>query len=230
VRAVRELAGPHPREQIEVLLDRSIAVRAVPARLGQRAAIGANLVGAEAVDVRLAGLDQVDGELIEPLEVIRRVELGRPLEAEPLDVFLDRVDVLDVFLRRVGVVEPQVARAAALERDAEIQADRLGVADMEVTVRFRWEARRYAAVVLPGRKIVVDDRTDEINGRRRRRGGRLVRMRHLRSHFIGTTVARPGRMADERPGDHARGKTTPTDAQLDAAIEGARNRRATRTA
>jgi hypothetical protein len=30
-------------------------------------------------------------------------------------------------------------------------------------------------------------------------------------------------MADERPGDHARGKTAPTDAQLDAAIEAARD-------
>ena len=54
VRAVGELAGAHPREQIEVLLDRPIAVRAVAARLGQRAAIGADLVGVQAVDVGLA--------------------------------------------------------------------------------------------------------------------------------------------------------------------------------
>ena len=147
VRAVRELVGAHPREQIEVLLDRSIAIRAVLPRLGQRAAVRADLVGAQAVDVGLALLDQLDGELIEPLEVVRRVELGAPREAEPRDVLLDRVDVLDVFLRRVGVVEAQVADAAALGGDPEVQADRLRVADVQVAVRLRRKPRRDAAVV-----------------------------------------------------------------------------------
>ena len=44
----------------------------------------------------------------------------------------DGVDVLDVFLERVRVVEAQVADAAALLRDAEVQADALGMADVEV--------------------------------------------------------------------------------------------------
>jgi hypothetical protein len=44
-RAVGELAGAHPLEQIEVLLDRPVAVRAVLAGLGQRAAMLADLVG-----------------------------------------------------------------------------------------------------------------------------------------------------------------------------------------
>ena len=43
VRAVGEFAGPHPREQVEVLVDRPIAVRAVAARLGQRAAASTSL-------------------------------------------------------------------------------------------------------------------------------------------------------------------------------------------
>ena len=86
VRAVLELARPHPREQIEVLLDRTIAIRAVPARLGQRAAIGANLVGVQAVHVRLAAPDQLDGELVELLEVVGGEEQRVPLEPEPLDV------------------------------------------------------------------------------------------------------------------------------------------------
>ena len=46
VRAVGELAGAHAREEVEVLLDRPVAVRAVGARLGQRAAVLAHLVGA----------------------------------------------------------------------------------------------------------------------------------------------------------------------------------------
>ena len=54
VRAVRELARPHAREQIEVLLDARLAVRTVGARLGQRAADSPDLLGGEAVDVRHA--------------------------------------------------------------------------------------------------------------------------------------------------------------------------------
>ena len=71
VRAVRELAGAHAREQIEVLRDRPIAIRAVPPRLGQRAAIGADLVRGQAVDVGLALLGSAcTANSIEPLEVI----------------------------------------------------------------------------------------------------------------------------------------------------------------
>ena len=73
----------------------------------------ADLVGRQVVDVRLAGLDQVDGPRVELLEVVgREVEVLAPVEAEPADVRLDRVDVLLLFLDRVGVVEAQVAAAA----------------------------------------------------------------------------------------------------------------------
>ena len=43
-RAVGELAGAHAREQVQVLLDGAVAVGAVLARLGQRAAVLADLV------------------------------------------------------------------------------------------------------------------------------------------------------------------------------------------
>ena len=58
-----------------------------------------------------------------------------PIEAEPVHVALDGVDVFLLFLGRIGVVEAQIAVAAELLRDAEIQADRLGVADMQIAVR-----------------------------------------------------------------------------------------------
>ena len=95
-RAVGELAGPHALEQVEVLLDRAVAVGAVLARLGQRAAVLADLVGGQVADVGLAGLDQLHGPLVELLEVVGGVEQPVfPVEAEPADVLHDRVDVLD---------------------------------------------------------------------------------------------------------------------------------------
>ncbi len=117
VGAVGELAGAHAAEQVEVLLDAAVAVRAVGAGLGERAAVGADLVGRVRVDVGLATSDQLLGILVELLEVVRRVVLAVvPVEAEPADVVLDRVDVLDVFLDRIGVVEAQVAGAAVTRR------------------------------------------------------------------------------------------------------------------
>ena len=142
VRAVGKLARAHPPKQIEVLLDRAVAIRAVAARLGQRAAILADLVGRQAVDVGLAVANQLLGVLVHLLEVIRGVEHPlAPVESEPAHVLLNRVHVLDVFLRRVGVVEAQVAEPAEFLGDAEVQADRLGVADVQIAVRLRRKAR-----------------------------------------------------------------------------------------
>ena len=57
-----------------------------------------------------------------------------PVEAEPAHVALDRVDIFLLFLGRIGVVVTQIALSAELLGDAEIQADRLGVADMQIAV------------------------------------------------------------------------------------------------
>ena len=85
-RAVRELARPHPLEQVEVLLDRAVAVRALAARLGERPAVLADLVGRQVVDVGLAVADQAERVLVELLEVVRGVvEPVVPVEAEPAD-------------------------------------------------------------------------------------------------------------------------------------------------
>ena len=79
LRAVGELAGAHAGEEIEVLLDRPIAIRAGGPRLGQRAAVLADLVGRQAVDVGLPLRDQMLRVLVQPLEVVRGVErLRRP--------------------------------------------------------------------------------------------------------------------------------------------------------
>ena len=49
-----------------------------------------------------------------------------PVEAEPADVFLDRLDVLLLFLDRVGVVEAQVAAPAELRAIPKFSASDLG--------------------------------------------------------------------------------------------------------
>ena len=173
-RAVLELALPHPFEQVEALRGRPAPPRALPARLGQRAAVLADLVGRQLVHVGLVVANQAQRVLVDLLEVIGGVEEAlAPVESEPVDALDDRVHVLDVFLGRIGVVEAQVARAAELLRDAEVQADGLGVPDVEIAVGLGGKSRG-DAVVLPGSEVVRHDLSDEIE---RRRCRRLLRRR-----------------------------------------------------
>ncbi len=89
------------------------------------------------------------------------VEVLAPIEAEPAHVALDRVDIFLLLLGRIGVVEAQVATAAEFLGDPEIQADRLGVADMEIAVRLRRKPGDDGRVPL-GVQVGLDDVADEI--------------------------------------------------------------------
>ena len=95
-----------------------------------------------------------------------------PVESEPAHVGLDRVDVLLLLLDGVRVVEAQVAAAAELLGDAEVQADRLGVPDVEVAVGLGREAR--------------DDRL--VRGPRARSAATMSRMKSVRSGEAGVWV------------------------------------------
>ena len=133
--AVRELARAHAREQVQVFVDRPVARGALPTGQGQRAAVFADLIAGQIVDVGVAGPNEVCSPLVQLLEVVRCViQTIGPVEAEPAHVRLYRVDVLLLLLNRIGVIEPKVAVAIELARDAEVQAYRLRVADVQVPV------------------------------------------------------------------------------------------------
>ena len=83
----------------------------------------------------------------------------------------DGVDVFDLLLCRVGVVHAQVADAAELARDAEVEADRFALADVEVAVRLGRKAGvNFGA--LSAAHIFCHDVADEIG----RRVGWLARV------------------------------------------------------
>jgi len=91
--AIFELTGPHPGEDVKVLLDGPVAVRAVPARLRERAAVSPYLVGVEVADICLPLPDEGHSELVESLEVVGgEEEPALPVETEPADVILDGFD------------------------------------------------------------------------------------------------------------------------------------------
>src|SRR4030095_10869040 len=68
-RTIGELSFFHALEQVETLFDGTVAIRAVPAGLGQRAAILANFIGAEIAYESFSVLNQLNGPIIKLLEV-----------------------------------------------------------------------------------------------------------------------------------------------------------------
>ncbi len=164
-RPVREFAGAHAPEQIKIFLDAALAVGAVAAGLGQRAAHGAHFRRRQIVDIGLAGADQMLGPLVELLEIIGGVvEVGSPIIAEPAHIALDGVDIFLLFLGRVGVVKAQMAAPAIFLGDPEIERNRLGVADMEIPVRLRWKPRNDLPRASGG-EIGIDDVANKIAAR-----------------------------------------------------------------
>ena len=170
-RAFGELARAHAPEQVEILLDGAPAPGAFRAGLGQGSARRADLVRGKVVDIGVAVPDQVLGPLVEPLEIVRGVaRFAVPFESEPAHVLQYGVDVFLALAQWVGVVEPEVAAPAELRRHAEIDADRLGVADMEMAVGLGRKARDDGAMAAR-RQILANPLADEVAGRF---GGRAV--------------------------------------------------------
>src|SRR5690606_28242191 len=89
------------------------------------------------------------------------VEVLAPVEAQPADVALDRLDVGMLLRDRVGVVEAQMAAAPVVLRDPEVEQDGLGVADVEEAVGLGREACD-DRVVTPLAQVLLDDRADEV--------------------------------------------------------------------
>ena len=166
VLTVGKLAGPHPAEQVQVFFGGAVAPGTFPSRLRQSAPVLADFVGGETVHVGVAVQDELLGVPVELLKVVRGVvQVLAPVEAQPLDVGQDGFYVLDVLPRGVGVVEAHMAAGAVvLLAHAKVEADGLGVPDVQVSVGFGRETGYHAAIVGSGGLVVVDDGADKIGG------------------------------------------------------------------
>ncbi len=144
-----------------------------------------------AVDIRVAAVDQVFGHVVELVEVVAGVvqvfdAVLLPAETEPFDRVHDGVDVFLVFFFRIGVVEAQMAAPGVIARQAEIEADRLRMADVQVAVRLRREAgdhiRQAVALVGAGLQVGLDDRAQEVGSGRSACGGLAVAFFDVGAH------------------------------------------------
>src|SRR5256885_2292930 len=73
-RAVRKLPVLHTREEVQILLDASIPIRTVLSWFGQCAPRLSHLVAAQIANEGFAFPDEIDGPIVELLEVVRCVE------------------------------------------------------------------------------------------------------------------------------------------------------------
>ena len=137
--ALRELTGAHAREQVETFLDRAITPGADGGGV-HIAAVFAELLRRQLTHIGKPLLDELHGVFIILLEVVRAEEKPvAPVKAEPVDVLLNGLDKLVVLFGGVRVVHAQVADAAEFLGRAEVDAQCLAVADVQVTVRLRRE-------------------------------------------------------------------------------------------
>ena len=146
----------HLLEQPQIFLHGAVTVGAGDTRGGRCTLLLSDLLSGLLVDVGIALLDHPNGEIPQLLEVVRGIVDMSPLEAEPLDVVEDVLDILGVFLRGVGVVEPQVADAIELLSHTEVHADGFGVSDMQIAVGLWREARLNASSVFTIGQILLD--------------------------------------------------------------------------
>src|SRR5882672_7270830 len=130
--------------------------------IGQRAAMLADFFRRQIVDIGLAVFNQLDRPFIKLIEIIGGVEETIPMEAEPLYVGLDGINVFGFFFRRIRIVEAEIGFAAELVGEAEVEADGLGMADVQVSVGLGWEARLHAAFVFIGLQVVENDVANEV--------------------------------------------------------------------
>ena len=79
-----------------------------------------------------------------------------------MDVFLDGVDIFHIFFDRIGVIVTQVSQPAVFLRDAKVNANGFGVADMKVTVGFWRKAGVHPAAKPAGAIVFVDYFLDKV--------------------------------------------------------------------
>src|SRR5690606_8783902 len=140
----------------------------------------------------LAGANQVQRPLMQLIEIIGCVvHRLLPLEAEPAHVRHDRVDEFLTFLFGIGVVEAQIASAAELLRQTEIETDRFGVPDMQIAIRLRRKPRGDLAASAIVGHIILDNGAQKIIGDL---GGRIVAMAH--ALLWRSVVRRPMRVGE----------------------------------
>ena len=157
------LSAVHELEELEVLLNRTIAERTVGARAcGCTLLLGNNLC-ALLVNIGTSLLDKPYGKVPELLEIVAGIVNVCSLETKPLDILLDILDKFCILLHGVGIVEAQVALATVFLGQSEVDGNSLGMTDVQIAVWLWWETGLHSASVLTFCQIIDHFLLNEAN-------------------------------------------------------------------
>ncbi len=87
-----------------------------------------------------------------------------PVEAQPVNIFLNGLHIFCVFLRGIGIVHAQIAHAAILFRCAKINDEGFAVPDVQIAVGFRRETgvHRHTGELTAFGNVLVNKSVDKI--------------------------------------------------------------------
>ncbi len=164
--SILEFSLAHALEEVQVFFDSSFPKRAVASRFGEGSPVFTDLIRTQAVDIGLASTDQDTGEFVECLKIIGGMgQSFPPVETEPADVFQNRFCVGRIFLDRVGVIETHEAMPTKIAGHAEIEKNRLCMADVQITVWLRRKTGEHF-FMFSRLQVRFDDFANEMSCRR----------------------------------------------------------------
>ena len=162
--ALGELAVFHALKEVEVFLDAPVTIRR-NGGLADIAAVLLKLLGRQVTDISKTFFDQLHRILVVFFKIITAViEAVAPVEAEPVDILLDGVDVFGILLGGVRVVHAQIADTAELFSRTEVDDQRLAMTDVKIAVGLRRKTGMHllALKLTARRDILLDKRMDKV--------------------------------------------------------------------
>ena len=148
------LSAVHELEEFEILLNRTIAEWAIGTRACGCTLLLCNDLCALLVNIGTSLLYEPYGKVPKLLEIVAGVVNVCPLEAKPLDIVLDTLDIFGILLYWVCVVETQVALTAIFLGKSEVDSNSLGMTDVQIAVWLWWETGLHSASVLTFCQII----------------------------------------------------------------------------
>ncbi len=137
IAVVLKFAGAHSGEQIQTFRNGTVAVGRNGGGI-QIAPVLLELLRRQLADVGQSLLDQLHRVLVVLLKIVGAVvKAVAPVEAQPVDVLLDGLHELHILFCGVGVVHAEIAQSIVPFRSAEVNDQRLAVADMQIAVGLR---------------------------------------------------------------------------------------------
>ena len=149
-----ELTGIHAHKEVEVFFDGAVAIRALRAGARRRTLLCGNLFGGLLIDIGFALFYHPDGQIEKFREIVGSIiQPVSPIEAEPMDVFFDGIDILYILFYGVCIVKTKVTCTAITLGNAEIYTYSFGMTYMEIPVRLGRETGIEPASVFPGSQV-----------------------------------------------------------------------------